>query len=337
MRSTVTTILFPIFASYKALRTSDPAQLSPWLMYWTVLSLLLITESIFGFILSWVPFYSWIRLFVHLYLVMPGIQAPKMIYWTYLEPFLREHEQEIERYITEAHDNAKKMGLGYANVLIEWARVNVLGQQPKPPTPPRSRNVSYAEQLLGRFNMPTAQTGSGGDMYTMLSSALQGLSGGGSREAQAEELSASGHLIPDTIRGEHERRSYVQTQRERLQVLLQAYDQEEHHMTGGGSRARPSQGRNISGDSRGDTRLPKSRSELEFDNIDPDEVDDRRESGSWIPFGWGGQAGKATGAAHMPDPDEYRRRSGARRDDDDDYRRRSGGRRDDRHSSGFEM
>ncbi len=46
-------MLFPIFASYKALRTSDPAQLTPWLMYWVVLSSVLLVESWTVFILGW--------------------------------------------------------------------------------------------------------------------------------------------------------------------------------------------------------------------------------------------------------------------------------------------
>ena len=51
--SSVVTVLFPIFASYKALRTSDPAQLTPWLMYWVVLSSALLVESWTVFILGW--------------------------------------------------------------------------------------------------------------------------------------------------------------------------------------------------------------------------------------------------------------------------------------------
>lgn len=49
----IITVLFPIFASYKALRTSDPAQLTPWLMYWVVLSCFSLVESWTWFILAW--------------------------------------------------------------------------------------------------------------------------------------------------------------------------------------------------------------------------------------------------------------------------------------------
>lgn len=51
--SSALSILLPVFASYKALRSSDPSQLAPWLMYWVVLSVVLLAESWTVFILGW--------------------------------------------------------------------------------------------------------------------------------------------------------------------------------------------------------------------------------------------------------------------------------------------
>ena len=51
--SSIPTFVFPVFASYKALKTSDPALLTPWLMYWVVLACALLVESWVGFILVW--------------------------------------------------------------------------------------------------------------------------------------------------------------------------------------------------------------------------------------------------------------------------------------------
>ncbi|KAI7300995.1 hypothetical protein KC315_g16899, partial [Hortaea werneckii] len=109
--TSVTSILFPIFASYKALRTSDPANLAPWLMYWPTLSLFLLVESQLYFILYWVPFYSWIRLGIHLYLVAPGQQGSVYIYREYIHPFLEEHERQIDRMISDGHEKAKAAGM----------------------------------------------------------------------------------------------------------------------------------------------------------------------------------------------------------------------------------
>lgn len=51
--SSFLTILFPIFASYKALRSSETSQLAPLLVYWVVLSVVLLAESWTVFILGW--------------------------------------------------------------------------------------------------------------------------------------------------------------------------------------------------------------------------------------------------------------------------------------------
>jgi hypothetical protein len=53
MRRSIPTFIFPVFASYKALKTTDPALLKPWLMYWVVLACALCVESWVGFILVW--------------------------------------------------------------------------------------------------------------------------------------------------------------------------------------------------------------------------------------------------------------------------------------------
>jgi hypothetical protein len=54
----VISVLLPIFASYKALRSSNPAELAPWLMYWVVLSGILLVESWTLFIIGWYVSYK---------------------------------------------------------------------------------------------------------------------------------------------------------------------------------------------------------------------------------------------------------------------------------------
>jgi receptor expression-enhancing protein 1/2/3/4 len=44
--------LFPIFASYKALKANDQTQLTPWLMYWVVIACVIIVDNFLGWFLS---------------------------------------------------------------------------------------------------------------------------------------------------------------------------------------------------------------------------------------------------------------------------------------------
>jgi len=291
---TVIAVLFPIFASYKALRTSDPAQLSPWLMFWVVSAILSTIEFHLSFILTWVPLYWWLRFGLYLYLILPGQQGATYIYQTHIHPFLVEHEADIDRYISEGHDKAKALGLQYMKAAAEWLKEHVLGLPPREPTPPPSRapGASYAQQLLARFNLPAAREGlaaPAGDFYGLVASALAlatSGSGGGSRDAAVEDLSASGVLIPPSLRGYDEKMSYVAAQRERLRLLLQAFDREAFMLAG-------------QEDDAAGADLAKSKSELDFEKLSTDELagrssDNAGKPGSpgvatgWMPWSWSG-------------------------------------------------
>lgn len=300
------TVLFPIFASYKALHTSDPALLAPWLIYFVVLSALATVENTLDFILAWVPFYSWLRLFLHLYLILPGSQGATFLYQTYVEPFLYHHEREIDDFITQSHDSARRAGMQYVELAIEWVKVNVLGFAARKPEPPRPAGQTYAQSLMGRFQMPSARGSN--DLYGLVNQALSGataLYGGGTKDAQATDLSraaAPGSLVPDSIRSHGDRLDYVRSQRQRLETLLQAFDREQENI----STQQTAAGRyhdNGSSSSLSGGMLSRNRSEAEFDRIERDELSshsgsdrppypltppalDRRTSGGWMPWNW---------------------------------------------------
>ena len=51
--------LFPIFASYKALKANDQTQLTPWLMYWVVIACVIVVENFLGWFLNlYVPVHT---------------------------------------------------------------------------------------------------------------------------------------------------------------------------------------------------------------------------------------------------------------------------------------
>lgn len=292
-------MLFPIFASYKAIRTSDPAQLTPWLMYWSTFSIFLAGESLAHPILSWVPFYSWIRLGVHLYLVLPGQQGSVYLYQRYIHPYLEQHEREIDRFISESHQHAKQAGLEYFKQAIEYVRVNVLKLPPKEPPPPPSASAgaNYTQSLLGRFSMPTARAGLAtagtSDLFSLLGNAMQQATypTSKSRDAKAQDLSNFGSLIPENITGE-ERYEYISTQRDRLRTLLQAFDNEAGAESSTSRAATHASGASL-GSATGD--LKKSRSESEFEDLANEEVpkfEKRPDMGgqrrsSWSKWVWG--------------------------------------------------
>ncbi|KAL4862883.1 hypothetical protein BDV12DRAFT_36590 [Aspergillus spectabilis] len=273
--SSILTIALPIFASYKALRSSDPYQLAPWLMYWVILSAILLAESWTVFIIGWFPFYSWIRLGFFAYLVLPQTQGARMLYQDYVNPFLAHHEREIEDFIGQSHERAKALGLQYFYQAIDWVRERVLGLPPqRPATPPPTTATSYAQSLLSRFNLPSAVGGTNpapaSDWYSAISSAVAAVtSPGASRETRAEELSASGSLLPREFESKShaEKASFYSNQRQMLDVLRDALTREERNLS--------TPAEEDDDLAYGSTPLRKNRSDNSFDHIEHEDTRDR--------------------------------------------------------------
>lgn len=294
-----TTFLLPAYLSYKALRTNDPAQTHPWLIYFTILTLTLLFESWTIFIIGWIPFYSWLRLIFLLYLVLPQTQGAKLLYLEYLEPYIVEHETRIDQFIGETHERLQQLGLGYMNIVIEFLRDKILGQKsPQPEHPPTSSGggastntyASYAQDLLSRFAMPGARTTqpnppgtASASVYSMVSN-LAGVAFAGTgtttatRSAATEAASIPGSLT-DTIPGSTsaEKASYISAQRERLSSLLRALDKEQQTLDLAYGSAplqshRPPSSSSGSAGVGGSGLKTKSRSEVSFENVEYDEA-----------------------------------------------------------------
>ncbi|KAK0708540.1 TB2/DP1, HVA22 family-domain-containing protein [Lasiosphaeris hirsuta] len=241
--SSIASFLFPLFASYKALKTSDPGQLTPWLMYWVVLACALLVESWTEWILVWIPFYAYLRLLFLLYLVLPQTQGARLLYQSYIHPWLEDNETTIEDFIASAHERLRAAGIAYIKRAIELLKTNVLGLPPTPETAasasdPRSGTPqSYTQTLLARFTLPSARwngsapsTGAplGSDFYSFLASAVNAAASAATttRGGAASTSSSTATLIPDSIRGAPARMSFIQAQRERLAMVLSALDRE---------------------------------------------------------------------------------------------------------------
>ncbi|SPQ26765.1 c945d759-008e-4e30-82d6-eab7f45118e1 [Thermothielavioides terrestris] len=256
--SSVASILFPLFASYKALKTSDPAQLTPWLMYWVVLACVLLVESWTEWFLVWIPFYAYIRLLFLLYLVLPQTQGARLIYEEYVHPRLEENETAIEEFIASAHERLRSAGIAYLKRAIELLKTNVLGLPPSQPEPaPEPQTAqSYTQALLARFTLPsprwsakttaapgtsTAQPSQGGgltaDFYNLLASAVSAAASATTStpfdtkhaSTPSSGPARAGSVLPETLRAATPaaRMSFIQAQRERLRVVLSALDREE--------------------------------------------------------------------------------------------------------------
>ncbi|KND86914.1 Receptor expression-enhancing protein 3 [Tolypocladium ophioglossoides CBS 100239] len=334
--SSVASFLSPIFASYKALKTSDPAQLTPWLMYWVVFSCCLLVESWVSFVLTWVPFYGYIRLLFFLYLILPQTQGARTIYEEKIHPFLEDNEANIDDFIAGAHERLKAAGITYLRQAIEYIKTNLFGL---PPTeqPPASEPVGaqgYTQSLLARFSVPTTRwAGStGSEFYSFVASAMSaaatagGTAGAGS--SMDRGMAGRGTLIPPNLRGSAEKMNFIAAQRERLNIALSALDREAQEVQRGDATKPQDRGAhpstfttNVDGHPEDDaaqrppsgqsvwSALSKSRSETDFEKVEAESgaEDDgnlrrRHASGggnrnSWVAWGFGSGADAGVSSA----------------------------------------
>ncbi|KAM0351937.1 hypothetical protein ACHAPU_002453 [Fusarium lateritium] len=303
--SSVACYLFPIFASYKALKTHDPVQLTPWLMYWVVLSCCLLAESWVWFIVSWIPLYGYFRLLFLLYLILPQTQGARRLYEEYVHPYLEQNETQIDDFIASAHERLTAAGMSYLKLAIEQFKIKVLGLPPsEPESPPPETAQGYTQTLLSRFNVPAARWGgnnansSGTDFYSLLSSAVAAATNAGGQSAGTRtvggEPTNSAALIPPHLRESGARMDFISAQRDRLNVLLSALDREAQDLRTDAQRAQQNTGPRRDpmayggyGENEGDepTQRPpsgqsgwsgisKSRSETDFERIDAETSSD---------------------------------------------------------------
>lgn len=217
-----------------------------------------------------IPLYSYIRLLFLLYLVLPQTQGARIIYTTYVHPYLEENETQIEELIATTHDKMKAAGVAYIKRAIEMLRTQVLGLPPSPAAQQAESNIpasqrprSYTQALLDRFQLPQAQwSGNAGntgqDFYKFLSNAVNAAttavvtsentadkSTGAASAARGPgvgafpmgDMSASGTLVPPNIQGNADKMTFLAAQRERLNYVLSALDREAAQLRTGATTA----------------------------------------------------------------------------------------------------
>ncbi|KAF1987076.1 hypothetical protein K402DRAFT_393239 [Aulographum hederae CBS 113979] len=112
-------VLYPLYASWKCLNKNDPNLSLYWLRYWIVFAVVREAESIFANVFYFVPFYSWLSLLVHGYLVLPGIST--QVYNNFIDDFFDRHMNEVEDFFARIQARARESGFAgqYVAKLID--------------------------------------------------------------------------------------------------------------------------------------------------------------------------------------------------------------------------
>ena len=266
-----------------------------------------------------------------LYLVLPQTQGARIIYQTYVHPWLEDNEGAIEDFIASSHERLRAAGISYIKRAIELLKTNVLGLPPSPEpasaaaAPGSQTPQSYTQTLLARFTLPSARWpanagagagATGSDFYSFLSSAVSAAAGaagsaGGNRGVGggADIASSTTTLIPDSIRGAAARMSYLHAHRERLNTVLSALDREASQLQSEEAQARAASvsldaadglsTRSVSEQS-GLAGLAKSRSEPDFEKLEAESgAEEEMDDGTSVRRR-GGTPSASAGGSWMP-------------------------------------
>ncbi|KAF9994502.1 receptor accessory protein 4 [Entomortierella chlamydospora] len=126
MVSTIAGSVYPAYASYKAINSRNSTRLTAWLMYWTVMGLFTLVELFLDTFIFWFPFYYEIKLLFVLWMILPQTQGSIYLYQTFVDPYLAQHENDIDRALKDMQKQAMDMGMQYIKQAIQLIQNLVL-------------------------------------------------------------------------------------------------------------------------------------------------------------------------------------------------------------------
>ncbi|XP_068776879.1 receptor expression-enhancing protein 4 isoform X2 [Struthio camelus] len=99
-------MLYPAYASYKAVKTKNIREYVRWMMYWIVFAIFMATETFTDIFISWFPFYYEIKMAFVVWLLSPYTRGASLLYRKIVHPMLSRKEQEIDTYIIQAKERS---------------------------------------------------------------------------------------------------------------------------------------------------------------------------------------------------------------------------------------
>ena len=90
-------VAYPCFMSFLAIESEGEDDDKQWLTYWVVFGILNIIDQFAGVILSFIPFYFFLKLCFMIFLMHPSTMGALMVYNTYILPTMQGMETHIEK------------------------------------------------------------------------------------------------------------------------------------------------------------------------------------------------------------------------------------------------
>ncbi|CAI5712571.1 unnamed protein product [Peronospora destructor] len=101
--------IYPAYVSFKAINTPGTVDDTQWLTYWVVYAFFNLTESITNLLLSWIPFYFFLKIAFLVWSYHPSTQGSKVIYNSLIKPYVAPHVGQIDSALNRGEDAAKNV------------------------------------------------------------------------------------------------------------------------------------------------------------------------------------------------------------------------------------
>ncbi|OQR96017.1 hypothetical protein ACHHYP_17308 [Achlya hypogyna] len=94
-------VLYPAYASYKALETPAKDDDKQWLTYWVVFSITSSAEEIAERVVSYLPGYYVLKCIFLVWLMLPKTRGAIYVYERFLQPLLKKYEPLLDTKLAE--------------------------------------------------------------------------------------------------------------------------------------------------------------------------------------------------------------------------------------------
>ena len=99
-------VAYPCFMSFLALESKGADDDKQWLTYWVVFGIFNIIDQFAGFILTFIPFYFFLKLIFLVWLFHPISNGATTVYNAYILPNMKQYEKHIQAIEKGAADMA---------------------------------------------------------------------------------------------------------------------------------------------------------------------------------------------------------------------------------------
>ncbi|KAL0364669.1 UNVERIFIED_CONTAM: HVA22-like protein a [Sesamum angustifolium] len=91
----VVSLVYPLYASIRAVETRSAVDDQQWLTYWVLYSMITLFELTFAKLIEWLPFWSYAKLFFTCWLVIPYFSGAAYVYEHLVRPYLVTRQKTV--------------------------------------------------------------------------------------------------------------------------------------------------------------------------------------------------------------------------------------------------